>query len=160
MNDVWRIVTRLASLFEPVGWHIQFLLTGHMRDALLLRLAELPVPVVVDHLGLFRPERVDGHKGFEALLRLLESDNAWLKVSGADRVTRDGRYEDAIPLMQQYIAVAPDRLVWGTDWPHPNKYDVNPNDGDLFDAFCQWVDDPGLRRQILVDNPARLYPFD
>ena len=118
INEFWRIVTRLASLFEPVGWHIQFLLSDHMLDALLPRLADLPVPVVIDHLGLFRPERVVGHKGFEALLRLLESDNPWLKVSGADRVTRDGRYEDAIPLVQQYIAIAPDRLVWGTDWPH------------------------------------------
>ncbi len=172
MNDVWRIVTRLASLFEPVGWHIQFLLTGHMRDALLLRLAELPVPVVVDHLGLFRPERVGGHKGFEALLRLLESDNAWLKVSGADRVTRDGRYEDAIPLMQQYIAVAPDRLVWGTDWPHtPERPPLADGEGpvtlpyqDVDERKCLAVladacPDAATFKAILADNPARLYRF-
>ena len=66
MNEVWRSVTRLASLFESVGWHIQFLLSGHMRDALLTRLTDLPVPVVIEHLGLFRPERVVGHKGCEA----------------------------------------------------------------------------------------------
>ena len=172
MNEVWRIVTRLASLFEPVGWHIQFLLSGHMRDALLPRLVDLPVPVVIDHLGLFRPERVDGHKGCEALLRLLESDNAWLKVSGADRVTRDGRYEDAIPLMQQYIAVAPDRLVWGTDWPHtPERPTLADGEGpvtlpyqDVDERKCLTVladacPDAATFKAILTDNPARLYGF-
>ena len=172
MDEVWGIVTRLASLFEPVGWHIQFLLSGHMRDALLPRLTDLPVPVVIDHLGLFRPERIDGHKGFEALLHLLESDNAWLKVSGADRVTRDGRYEDAIPLMQQYIAVAPDRLVWGTDWPHtPERPALAEGEGpvtlpyqDVDERKCLAVladacPDAETFKAILTDNPARLYRF-
>ena len=134
--------------------------------------AETPVPVVIDHLGLFRPERIDGHRGFEALLHLLESDNAWLKVSGADRVTRDGRYEDAIPLMQQYIAVAPDRLVWGTDWPHtPERPALAEGEGpvtlpyqDVAERKCLAVladacPDAETFKAILTDNPARLYRF-
>jgi len=172
MAEVWGIVLRLAALFEPVGWHIQFLLSGHMRDALLPRLADLPVPVVIDHLGLFRPERINGHEGFEALLRLLESDNAWLKVSGADRVTQGSRYEDAIPLIQQYICVAPDRLVWGTDWPHTAERPPLPEgEGPITVPYSQ-VDerkcltvlaeacpDAATFKAILADNPERLYGF-
>ena len=172
MGEVWGIVMRLAKLFEPVGWHIQFLLSGHMRDALLPRLKDLPVPAVIDHLGLFRPERTVGHKGYDAFLRAMESKNTWAKVSGADRVTRNGNYENAVPIMQDLIGVAPDRLVWGTDWPHTPERpplaegkvrvtlpytDVNENKciSVLSDA-CQ---DEATFKSILVANPARLYGF-
>ena len=172
LNEVWDIVMTLAARFEPFGWHIQFLLSGHMRDALLPRLADVPVPVVIDHLGLFRPERVAGHKGFEALLRLLESENAWVKVSGADRVTRDGRYEDAIPVMQQLIAAAPDRMVWGTDWPHTGERPplaegedpITVPYGDVDENKCMTVlaeacPNADVFKAILADNPARLYGY-
>ena len=172
MEEVWGIILRLAALFAPVGWHIQFLLSGHMRDALLPRLADLPVPVVIDHLGLFRPERINGHKGFEALLRLLESNNAWLKVSGADRVCRGSRYEDAIPLMQQYIGIAPERLIWGTDWPHtPERPPLAEGEGPItlpyskvderqcLAVLAEACPDAETFKAILSDNPARLYGF-
>ena len=173
MAEVWGIVTRLARLFEPVGWHIQFWLSGHMRDAMLPRLKDVTVPVVIDHLGLFRPERTPGHEGYDAFLRAMESANTWTKMSGADRVTRDGNYENAIPIMEDLIGIAPDRLVWGTDWPHTPERpplaegeepmtvayaDVNEN--KCISVLADACPDEATFKAILVDNPARLYGFE
>ena len=172
MVEVWDIVIRLAKLFEPFGWHIQFLLSGHMRDALLPRLKDLPVPAVIDHLGLFRPERTVGHKGYDAFLRAMESENTWTKVSGADRVTRNGNYENAVPIMQDLIGVAPDRLVWGTDWPHTPERPPLPdgqarvtlpysdvNENKCISVLSDACRDEATFKAILVANPARLYGF-
>jgi predicted TIM-barrel fold metal-dependent hydrolase len=99
--------------------------------------------------------------GFQALLGLLRAGNTWLKISGANRVSATDLppYDDVKPMAQAVIAAAPDRIMWGTDWPHPNKYEVNPNDGDLVDAFGDWVADPAMRRKIMVDTPAAFYRF-
>ena len=76
------------------------------------------------------------------------------------RISSTGKpFHDAIPFAHALIEAAPDRVLWGTDWPHPNKYEVNPNDGDLVDAFGDWVADPIMRRRIMVDNPAAFYRF-
>jgi len=81
-------------------------------------------------------------------------------ISGAARLTRDGRppYDDVVPFARALIAAAPDRVLWGTDWPHPNVRHM-PDDGDLLDLLAQFAPDPDLRRRILVDNPQRLYDF-
>ena len=169
---VWDHIMSLALRFEPHGWHLQFLLSGHMRDRLLPMLADVPVPVVIDHLGLFRPERIDGHAGFEALLKLLEHDHVWVKLSGADRVTRDGKFEDAIPVMKALIEAAPNRMVWGTDWPHTGEREPIPEGedtvtvpyGDVDERKCLAVladacPDEATFQAILAENPARLYGF-
>ncbi len=169
---VWGQIMSIAPRFEPHGWHVQLLLSGHMRDALMPRLKDVPVPVVVDHLGLFRPDRIDGHAGFEGFLKFLENDNAWVKVSGADRVTRDGKFEDALPVMQALIEAAPGRAVWGTDWPHtserpPHKEGDPPVEvpyGEVDENRCLAVladacPDAETFNAILADNPARLYGF-
>ncbi len=87
--------------------------------------------------------------------------NTWIKISGANRVAATDLppYDDVKPLAQALIAAAPERIMWGTDWPHPNKYLANPNDGDLVDAFGDWVSDEGMRRRIMVDTPAAFYRF-
>ena len=108
----------------------------------------------------------------EALLELLQYDHVWVKVSGADRVTRDGRFEDAIPVMQQLIAAAPDRCVWGTDWPHTGEREPIPEGvetvtvpyGEVDELKCLSVladacPDAATFQAILSDNPARLYGF-
>ena len=96
-------------------------------------------------------------------MSLLRDGNTWLKISGADRVSKAGppRYDDVAPLAQAAIGVAPERILWGTDWPHPNKYDAPmvPDEGDLVDTLGSWVSDPDLRHRILVDNPRHLYEF-
>lgn len=169
---VWGHIMSLAPRFEPMGWHIQFLLSGHMRDMLLPMLKDAPVPVVIDHLGLFRPERIDGHAGFEALLELMQHDHVWMKVSGADRVTRDGKFEDALPVMKALIDAAPDRCVWGTDWPHTGERPPLPEGeetmvvpyGEVDENRCMAVladacPDEATFKKVLVDNPARLYGY-
>ena len=84
-----------------------------------------------------------------------------MKISGANRVSETDLppYDDVKPMAHALIAAAPERIMWGTDWPHPNKYVVNPNDGDLVDAFGDWVTDPDMRRKIMVDTPAAFYRF-
>jgi predicted TIM-barrel fold metal-dependent hydrolase len=172
LEEVWGQISSLAKRFVSHGWHIQLLLSGHMRDALLPRLADLPVPVVIDHLGLFRPDRIEGHEGFAAFLKLLECEHIWVKVSGADRVTRNGAFEDALPVMRELINTAPDRMVWGTDWPHtserpPHKKGDPPivvPYGDVDENRCLAVladacPDAETFNNILTHNPARLYGF-
>ena len=169
---VWDNIMSLAPRFEPQGWHIQFLLSGKMRDRLLPMLADVTVPVVIDHLGLFRPERINGHAGFEALLKLLQHNHVWVKVSGADRVTRHGKFEDALPVMKALIEAAPDRMVWGTDWPHTGERFPIPDDaetvtvpyGEVDERKCLAVlaeacPDEATFKAILTENPARLYGF-
>ena len=106
------------------------------------------------------------------MLRLLESDNAWVKMSGADRITRDGRYEDAIPVMQQLIAAAPDRMVWGTDWPHTGERPplaegegpvtvpyVDVDENKCMTVLAEACPNADAFKAILADNPARLYGY-
>ena len=123
-------------------------------------LDRLPVPYVIDHMA-----RVDAAAGldqapFAFLLGLLDDDRAWVKVSGAERLSADGppHYADVVPYARALIKAAPERILWGTDWPHPNVRQV-PDDGDLVDLLAAFVPDEATRHAILVDNPARLYDF-
>ena len=87
-------------------------------------------------------------------------DNCWVKICGAERISTAGPpFTDAVPFAQALLEVAMDRVLWGTDWPHPNKYKVNPNDGDLVDAFGDWVTDETMRQKIMVATPAALFSF-
>jgi predicted TIM-barrel fold metal-dependent hydrolase len=153
----------LAQRIARLGWHLQFLLNGpeDMEDMAPL-LASLPVPCVIDSMARFRPEDVPGHPGFGALLRLLETGNCWVKLNGIERRSHLGPpYADMAPIANALIAARPDRLVWGTDWPHPMAWDhPMPDDADLLDWTSQWDGDDAIRKAILVDNPVRLYGFE
>src|SRR5712671_3488119 len=129
MNDISKLADRIA----PFGGHFAY---QPARD------------------GIAAP-------GFQALLGLMRRGNTWLKISGANRVSATDLppYDDVKPMAEAVIEAAPERIMWGTDWPHPNKYEVNPNDGDLVDAFGDWVSDPAMRRKIMVDTPAAFYRF-
>ena len=99
---------------------------------------------------------------YKILLDLLGEPHVWLKVSGADRVlSRGARYEDVVPMARALIARAPDRIIWGTDWPHSNifKHGEMPNDGDLMSMMLDFAPDETVRRKVLVDNPAKLFDF-
>ncbi|WP_420446862.1 amidohydrolase family protein [Candidatus Poriferisodalis sp.] len=152
----WRLVNRV----QPFGWHIVL----HFDAKDLPKYAELldrmPCPYVIDHMA-----RIDANAGldqepFGALLELMRDERAWVKVSGAERLTADGGppYDDVVPYAQALIAAAPDRILWGTDWPHPNVRHM-PDDGDLVDVLASFAPDEGVRRQILVANPETLYDF-
>ncbi|ETX13370.1 2-pyrone-4,6-dicarboxylate hydrolase [Roseivivax halodurans JCM 10272] len=150
----------LAPRLAAQGWHLQV----HMEDALIAELAPvlaaLPVTVVIDHIGRIDASRGRDQPEFEALMRLLEHDHVWCKVSGSERASRqDAPYADATPFAREIVETYPDRVVWGTDWPHPNFRSDPPDDGDLFDLLPQIAPTDALLAALLVDNPPKLYGF-
>jgi predicted TIM-barrel fold metal-dependent hydrolase len=152
----------MAARLKPLGWHIQLFAEAETIARLEPEIAALPVPVVIDHMGHVTTDLGLEHPGFQALLRLLGGGNAWVKLSGAYRTSRQpsAPFSDVVPYAQALIAAGPERCVWGSDWPHPMVNDrPMPNDGDLADLVTDWAPDETQRRRILVDNPARLYGF-
>jgi predicted TIM-barrel fold metal-dependent hydrolase/predicted NBD/HSP70 family sugar kinase len=165
----------LAAAVERVkerGWHVQV----YTRPSVIARLSEevasLEVPIVFDHFGGARAEAGIGEPGFAELLALIKAGHAYVKVSAAYRSSeRAPAYGDVAPLARALIAANPDRIVWGSDWPHPNGDNARGkpfgaiaepfpiDDGLVFDQLPKWVPDPAIRTKILVDNPARLYGF-
>lgn len=147
-----------------LGWHMQVWCDWRQLPELtgILEGIARDMPVVIDHM-LHIDASLAGvaHPSFQALLRLLGEGACWVKLSGAYRVSRNHPdYPDARPLHEALVATNPERLVWGTDWPHPQvPADKMPNDGHLLDLFNAWTPDEATRRRILVDNPARLYGF-
>jgi 2-pyrone-4,6-dicarboxylate lactonase len=159
------LIDRIAPKLKPFGWHVDLHIGRNAELAdLEAQLLRVPVPLVFDHLGGVRGSEGADAPGFRALLRILrQRDDCWVKLSSFYRLSDSGPpdYADMKPMAQAAIDVRPDRVVWGSNWPHPNRYaekDV-PNDGDLIDVFCDWVPDAATRERILVANPARLYGF-
>jgi predicted TIM-barrel fold metal-dependent hydrolase len=161
-----------ADRVKGRGWHVQMYASLATISAIRDLVAASPVPVVFDHFGGARAELGLEQPGFAELVELVRSGKAYVKVSAAYRVsTRAPDYPDAAPLARALIAANPERVVWGTDWPHPDSVvppgrrvtDVNPflqiDDGRLLNQLPVWAPDPGVRKKILVDNPARLYAF-
>ena len=154
---------RLAQRVAKFGWHVQFLLDAEAMPQMDRTLADFPIDVVVDHMG--RPD-IDagiGAPGFQALIRLLQGGRAWCKLSAPYRTSRiQPGFTDIDRYAQALVAAAPDRLVWGSDWPHVNMEAGKPmpNDGELLDKLAVWAPTEELRRKILVTNPERLYGFD
>jgi len=151
----------LAARIAPLRWHIEFLFPGKDIIALMPTLAAVRVPISIAHFAYQPATAGVSAPGFKALIELMRRGNTWMKISGANRVSATDLlpYDDVKPMAEALIEAAPDRIMWGTDWPHPNKYLVNPNDGDLVGAFGDWVTDDAMRRRIMVDNPAEFYRF-
>jgi predicted TIM-barrel fold metal-dependent hydrolase len=150
---------RVIELVEPYGWHIAIHTGGDGIVDLYDFIRSIDAPVVIDHIG--RVDVGEGLKGkaFSVLRRLLDAGNIWVKLSGTDRITKQPYpYADAVPFARELAAHAPERVVWGTDWPHPNHTAV-PNDGDLVDLIPQIAPDAKMRQLMLVDNPTRLFGF-
>ena len=150
-----RTVERLPAM----GWHLILHLDAQDLPELEPVFKTLPVPFVIDHMG--RVKAADGldQPPFKVLLEAMKNDKCWVKICGAERVSSKGPpFTDAVPFGQALVAAAPDRVLWGTDWPHPNVKWM-PDDAALVDLFPQMAPDAALQRKILVDNPARLYGF-
>jgi 2-pyrone-4,6-dicarboxylate lactonase len=151
---------KLAARIKPLGWHLQFFLRVGQVPSLEQVIAQIPVPCVIDHFGHAAATGGLESPEFGILLRLARLEHVWFKLIGPYRIsTQWPLYPDVAPLARALVAAAPDRCVWGTDWPHPNTAYM-PNDGDLADALGEWLPDAGARRKVLVDNPGRLYGFD
>jgi predicted TIM-barrel fold metal-dependent hydrolase len=154
------------------NWHVQMYTNLAMISAIRDLVAASPVPVVFDHFGGARAELGPQQPGFAELVELVRSGKAYVKISGAYRASKLApHYTDVVPLAKALIAANPERIVWGTDWPHPDSVtppgrkptDVNPllqiDDGRLLNQLPVWAPDPGIRKKILLDNPVRLYAF-
>jgi 2-pyrone-4,6-dicarboxylate lactonase len=157
MSDIPKLEARIA----PLKWHIEFLFPGNDIIALMPVFTKIKVPLSIGHFAYQAATAGVGAPGFQALLELMRRGNTWMKISGANRVSATDLppYDDVKPMAEALIKAAPERIMWGTDWPHPNKYVVNPNDGDLVDAFGDWVSDEAMRRKIMVETPAAFYRF-
>jgi D-galactarolactone isomerase len=150
----------MAKRIADLGWHVQI----HMNsDQIVERaelLARLPTPLVFDHMGrLPQPGGID-HPARQVLHRLIDKGRTWVKLSAAYIDTKIGppTYGDVATVAQAFVKTAPERLVWGTDWPHPTE-DINPDDAMLFDLLADWTPNEATRRRILVTNPEALYGF-
>jgi 2-pyrone-4,6-dicarboxylate lactonase len=156
-------VRKLANIIAPFGWHIEFLINTDAAPGFAAVINGLAVDVVVGHLGYPKSGAVAWLQSpaLEDFLRLFERGRCWVKLTGPYRISSapDLPYPDVAPLAQRLAAVNPDRLLWGSDWPHVMMKKPMPNDGDLSDLIADWLPDVALRRQVLVDNPAELYGF-
>jgi 2-pyrone-4,6-dicarboxylate lactonase len=154
-------ITRLADRIKPFGWHIEFLMHVDEFADLDVMLGKLPVDVVFGHLGYVETEK-GMPPGFQALLRLLRDGRAWVKLTGPYRISTQALpHADTNAFAHTLMAAAPERIVWGTDWPHVmTKWTIPmPNDGALADLLLDWIPDAAQRRRVLADNPAALYGF-
>jgi predicted TIM-barrel fold metal-dependent hydrolase len=153
--DIRAVIGRVA----PLGWHVAVHVGGQGILEQYDFIASIEAPVVIDHMARIDiGEGLDG-EAFSALRRLLDRGNVWVKLSGTDRISKQGApWHDAVPFARNLAAHAPERIVWGTDWPHPN-HNAMPNDGDLVDLIADIAPDERTRRLMLVDNPAKLFGF-
>ncbi len=165
-------IARLAARIAGLGWHLQLFVKSDDLVALEPTLAELPVPLVVDHMGLVDCTVVPLHPAHDTLLRLLDRGHCWVKLSGAYRLGgSDTEFAPVEPLARSLVARCPERMVWGSDWPH-TPHHAGASDGPdtrrpfrlidtgrQLDLLSDWVPDPATRARILVQNPARLYGF-
>ena len=153
-------VVALGARLAEIGWHLQVHFAASLIDDLIPVLRESPVPVVIDHMG-----RIDAGLGldqpaYRSLLAAMEDEKFWVKVSGSDRSTRTGPpYADAAMMARDLVARFPDRVVWGTDWPHPNHQGPIPDDGALVDLIAEIAPDAASMDRLLVSNPQRFYRF-
>jgi 2-pyrone-4,6-dicarboxylate lactonase len=157
------VLAEIAARVAPLGWHVVVYFEAQDLPELREFFTRLPTTVVVDHMG--RPDvgqPVDGPE-FGAFLRLLdEHPNIWSKVSCPERLSKSGPpgYEDVVPFARRIVECFPDRVLWGTDWPHPNMKGHMPDDGHLVDVIPRIAATAELQRRLLVDNPMRLYWAD
>ena len=152
------VFDRVLDRIQPLGWHVVL----HLDAGDILeheeRIRRIKVPFVIDHMGRVQAKNGLEQEPFRRLLDLMRNELAWVKICGPERVTSAGApFHDAVPFARKLAEVAPDRTLWGTDFPHPNIAGDMPNDGDLVDILALAVEDETARRKILIDNPDRLY---
>lgn len=156
LDGMRRVIRRV----QPLGWHLVVHVNAEDLVTYERFFAEFDLPIVVDHMGRIPAAGGLEQEGFRLLLRFMRRENWWVKICGAERVSTSGPpFHDAVPFAQALLDAAPDRTLWGTDFPHPNVA-VMPNDGELVDLIPLFARDAALQRKVLVENPARLYGWD
>jgi D-galactarolactone isomerase len=158
----WQDVPLMAERIRGTGWHLQIQFEGSEfpdHDELIGR---LPCTVVIDHMGRYAQPLPLEHPAVKSLLRLAARDNVWVKLSGAYHIAHGSGpdYREIAPLARALVEIGTDRLLWGSDWPHPTETaETMPDDADLLDLLLAWAPDPVACRAILSENPAHLYGF-
>lgn len=152
---------KLARHADCGGWHIQVFAQPEQIVALEPVLQSLPVPLVIDHMGRIDPAQGVSSEAWDSLRRLLDRGSTWVKLSGAymRSAVQGPGYADTLPLGRALVQAAPERLVWGSDWPHTTEPQGTVNDAGLVDLLQAWAGTDAAMDRILVDNPARLYGF-
>jgi 2-pyrone-4,6-dicarboxylate lactonase len=152
---------RVIELIHPLGWHLDLHFDARDLPEFDGMLSQLPVPFIIDHMA--RVPTKDGlqQQPFQVLLGLLRRNrNCWVKISGSERISSLGPpFTDAVPFARELVKAVPERILWGTDWPHPNIARHMPNDGDLVDLVPELLPEAATQQLVLVDNPHRLYQF-
>ena len=149
---------RVLAQVEPLGWHVVLHLDAEDIVPLARVIAGIRIPFIIDHMGRVKAKNGVAQPAFRQLLDLMRNPLAWVKISGSERVSSAGApFHDSVPFAQALLEAAPDRCLWGTDWPHPNITGDMPNDGDLVDLLGAMTADEALIRQVTVDNPTWLY---
>lgn len=151
-------IEALARRIAPLGWHLQIYATGEKLAEMADSLARLPVAMMIDHIGGVPAARGTAHPQFQALLRLLDTGRAWVKLCGYRASSAGYPWDDVAANVQALARAAPERCVWGTDWPHVETT-PRPDAARLLDQFLTWVPEAAAQRNILVENPIRLYGF-
>lgn len=158
----WNSMESMAHSVGPLGWNLNLQFDGHQFPARLDFLKSLPVNLVIDHFGSFHDGVNPDDAAFRALLILLDTGRAWIKLSApySYRMSRSGppRFEDIGSLAHLLIAAYPDRCLWASNWPHPTEA-IPPDTADMLPLLAQWAPDVKTRNRILVDNPCALYGF-
>jgi len=153
-------IRHLEARCAELGWQLDFLLPGWLTSELMDCLRSLRVDFTLAHLGMFLAKDGPGQEGFQKLLNLVKAEGGkcWIKLTGIYRLSTAPGFTDVAPMVQSLIEAAPDRLIWGSDYPHLSFAD-KVGSVELFNLLGGWAPDPALRRRILVDNPARLFGF-
>lgn len=161
-NTGWQDVERIATLIAPFGWHLCIHTDNDSLPGVLPLLKKLGIPFVLDHMGRVAAQDGIDSDAFKAVLDLKNQPNAWVKISGLDRISSSGKrpFIDAQPFVAALIETMADRLLWGSDWPHPNVRGEMPDDGEILNIFTELCPDPAIQAQILAINPQILYRFD
>lgn len=160
----WEALEAIAAKIAPFGWHIDLQTDGRDLPQLVDRLLDLPCPVVLDHYGKFIDAVSVEHPAVQAALKLLASRSGWIKLTApyAGRHRRPAPWPELVPLAKAFLATAPDRIVWGSEWPQSMLPVFNqpiPDHALLLDLLLDYTTDAGMIRAILVENPAELYDF-
>ena len=156
----WSELPELAALVRPFGWHLQLQCDGRLLPELESLLDRLGAQLVIDHTGKFLEPVAVESDGFRALRRLVER-GAYVKLSAPYETSKVGPpfYDDVGALAKELVRLAPERMLWASNWPHPGQPDPKPDEAMLLDTLLDWAPDPALQRMILTDNPAQLYRF-
>ena len=152
---------RAFARVKELGWYVKVQPEPDGIAAQLATFEALDVPVLLDHMGRADPSRGDGDPSLARMLELFERGNFWVMLSLSEKISKTGApWDDVVPLARRLIEAAPDRCVWGSDWPHPVSMKQPPNEGALLELLYRFTPDAATRQKVLVDNPARFFGFE